>query len=244
MNIPRVIAHRGSPRTAPENTLASFRRAATDGAQWIEFDAALTIDNRVVIFHDATLDRTSDGVGLVAETPFDAISALDAGGWFSPEYEGEPIPTLEETLETLSTLGLGFNMELKVDQGREVDLATNALPIAKDCWPKNAPTPLISSFSLQAIAAAKETLEEWPRGLIFDHRPTDWADLGEAMKLTTLNGNHQHFTLDSVSEMRNAGYTVLGYTVNEPARATELFSWGVNAIFTDVPEVMVKAFPT
>ena len=241
MQIPRIIAHRGSPRTAPENTLASFRQAAAEGAQWVEFDAALTIDERVIIFHDDTLERTSDGAGLVAETPFDAINALDAGSWFAPEFQGEPVPTLEETLETLASLGLGFNIELKVDPGREVILATSALPIAKDCWPKNSPVPLISSFSLQAIAAAKEVVGEWPRGMIFDRRPKDWTDLGKAMELTTFNGNHRHFTQKSVSEMRDEGYAVLGYTVNEPARAAELFSWGVDAIFTDVPKIMMEA---
>jgi glycerophosphoryl diester phosphodiesterase len=132
-------------------------------------------------------------------------------------------------------------MELKVDPGREVSLATSALPIAKACWPQNSPAPLISSFSLQAVAAAKEIADEWPRGLIFDRRPTDWADLGETMKLATFNGNHLHFTQETVSEMRSVGYAVLGYTVNEPERAAELFSWGVDAIFTDVPEIMLKA---
>jgi glycerophosphoryl diester phosphodiesterase len=244
VDIPRIIAHRGSPRAAPENTLASFRRAAEDGARWVEFDAALTIDNRVIIFHDDALERTSDGIGLVAETPFDAISALDAGGWFGPEFRGEPVPTLEETLETLSSLALGFNMELKVDRGREVDLAACALPIARDCWPKDAPIPLISSFSLQAIAAAKELFSAWPRGLIFDQRPADWAELGKTVELATFNGNHQHFTKPIVSEMRDEGYAVLSYTVNDPERAAELFSWGVDAVFTDAPKDMLKAFPS
>lgn len=244
MDIPRIIAHRGSPRAAPENTLASFRRASADGARWVEFDAALTVDNRVIVFHDDSLERTSDGIGLVAEAPFDTVSALDAGGWFAPEYRGEPIPTLEETLELLASLGLGFNMELKIDPGREVNLATCALPIARDCWPMDTPVPLISSFSLQAVAAAKELLNTWPRGLIFDQRPADWADLGKAMELATFHGNHQHLTQSIVAEMRDEGYAVLSYTVNDPTRATELFSWGVDAVFTDVPKDMLKAFPS
>ncbi len=241
MQIPRIIAHRGSPRAAPENTLASFRRAAADGAKWVEFDAALTIDNRVVIFHDDTLERTTDGAGLVCEAPFDTLSALDAGGWFAPEFRGEPIPTLEETLETLTDLGLGFNMELKVDPGREVDLATHALPIAEACWSDESPLPLISSFSRQAVAASKELIPKWPRGLIFNHRPDDWAEIAKTLEVTTLNGNHKHLTSEIVAEMRKAGYAVLAYTVNEPARARELFGWGVDAIFTDIPGDMLKA---
>ncbi len=207
----------------------------------MEFDAALTVDNRVIIFHDDTLERTSDGAGLVCEAPFDTLSALDAGGWFAPEFRGEPIPTLEETLETLTDLNLGFNMELKVDPGREVDLATCALPIADACWPTNAPVPLISSFSLQAVAAAKELLPKWPRGLIFNHRPDNWEEIAKTLELTTFNGNHLHLTSDSIAEMRGAGYAVLAYTVNDPARAAELFAWGVEAVFTDIPGEMLKA---
>ncbi len=241
MKLPRIIAHRGSPRAAPENTLASFRRAAADGAKWVEFDAALTLDGRVIVFHDDTLERTSDGAGIIAKTPFDALGTLDAGGWFAPEFCGEPIPTLEETLEALASLGLGFNMELKVDLGREVELAACALPIADACWPANAPVPLISSFSRQAVAAAKESAPDWPRGLIFDRRPDDWPEVGQILELATLNGNYQHLTRECVAEMDDSGYAVLAYTVNDPARADELFSWGVKAVFTDVPGDMLRA---
>jgi len=241
VNIPRVIAHRGSPRKAPENTLASFRMAAADGATWVEFDAALTFDSRVVIFHDDSLERTTDGEGLLSQTPFDALGALDAGGWFAPQFRGEPIPTLEEALETLAGLGLGFNMELKVDPGREVDLAALALPIVAACWPKSVPVPLVSSFSRQAIAAAKEAQPDWPRGLIFDDRPEDWLEVAQALELATLNANHQHLTKESVAAMRGAGFAVLAYTVNDADRADELFSWGVQSVFTDIPDILLKS---
>ena len=244
MNIPRIIAHRGSPRAAPENTLSSFRQAALEGAQWVEFDAALTIDDRVIVFHDDTVERTTDGVGRVAELPLDAIGALDAGSWFDEVYKNEPVPTLEETLETLTSLSLGFNMELKVDPGREVNLAATALPIVMDCWPESAPAPLISSFSLQAVATSKEIFPGWPRGMVFDQRPMDWAELGETMNLTSFNANHEYLTQEIVTEMRDAGYAVLGYTVNDPDRARELFSWGVDSIFTDVPGILLRALPT
>ena len=238
--LPRIIAHRGSPRTAPENTLASFRQAAAEGAKWVEFDAALTADHRVVVFHDDGLDRTSDGVGLLAETSFDALMALDAGGWYGPAFRGETIPTLEETLELFAALGLGFNMELKADQGREVELASIALPIALDCWSKVHPTPLISSFSRKAVAAAKEVAPQWPRGLLFDRLPEDWTDVGKTLELASLNGNHMHLSREQVMEVRGAGYALAAYTVNEPARAEMLFSWGVDALFTDIPGDMLK----
>lgn len=227
---------------APENTLASFRRAAADGATWVEFDAALTADSRVVIFHDDDLDRTSDGSGPLAGTLFETVTALDAGSWFGPAFKGEMVPTLEEALDAFASLGLGFNMELKTDPGREAALALGALPIALEGWPADGPTPLISSFSRLAVAAAKDVAPQWPRGLIFDRLPEDWADLGKTLGLTTLNANHKNLTREQVMEVRGAGYAVMAYTVNETARAETLFSWGVDAIFTDVPGEMLRVF--
>ncbi len=242
VTFPRIIAHRGSPRAAPENTLASFRQAATEGAKWVEFDAALTADNRVVIFHDDDLDRTSDGSGPLAETLFETTQALDAGGWFAPAFRGEMIPTLEEALELFVALGLSFNMELKTDPGREVALAEIALPIAAACWPADLPPPVISSFSRQAVAAAKEILPAWPRAMLFDHLPEDWDELGKSLGAMSLNANQKHLTREQVMEVRGAGYAVMAYTVNEAARAETLFGWGVDAIFTDIPGEMLKIF--
>jgi len=239
---PRIIGHRGSPRSAPENTLASFRRAAQDGARWVEFDAALTLDGRVVIFHDDELDRTSDGSGLLADATFEQLAALDAGGWFAPEFKGEMIPTLEEALELFANFNLGFNMELKTDKGREVDLAAAALPIVLDSWPSSLPTPLISSFSRQALAAAKDIAPQWPRGFLFDRLPEDWREAAKLLGAATLNANHKHLTRDQVLEIRGLGYGVMAYTVNEPARAETLFAWGVEAVFTDIPGEMIAAF--
>lgn len=240
--IPRIIAHRGSPRKAPENTLASFRQAAADGAKWVEFDASLTADRRAVIFHDDDLDRTSDGTGPLAQADFAAIAALDAGGWFGPAFKGEMIPTLEEALDLFASLGLGFNIELKTDPGREVELAKIALPIVADCWPADAPAPLVSSFSREAVAAATEIAPQWPRAFLFDHLPEDWRAVSKSLGLATLNANQKHLTRAQAMDVRGDGYGLLAYTVNDPARAEELFGWGVDAIFTDIPAEMIKHF--
>ncbi len=237
-----MIGHRGSPRTAPENTLASFRQAARDGATWVEFDVSLTSDGRAVIFHDDDLDRTSDGAGPLAATPFDALRNLDAGSWFSPAFAGEPVPTLEEALELFSELGLSFNMEIKPDRGREVETAEAALVIARDCWPSDAPAPLISSFSRASVATAKEVQPGWPRDLLFDRVTDDWKEVGAQLGVISFGANHQHLTAEAVGAMHEAGYGVMAYTVNDTERARTLKSWGVDGIFTDIPAAMLKAF--
>ena len=208
----------------------------------MEFDAALTADSRVVVFHDDDLERTSDGVGLLAEATFEQVAALDAGGWFAQTFKGELVPTLEEALDMFAGLDLGFNMELKTDRGREVELAATALPIALDCWPATHPAPLISSFSRAALAAAKDLAPHWPRGFLCDHLPADWRDVARTLDVATFNANQMHLTREQVMEVRGAGYGVMAYTVNDPARAAALFGWGVDAIFTDIPGEMLATF--
>ncbi len=242
VTIPNIIAHRGSPREAPENTLASFRKAKAAGATWVEFDVALTKDSRPVIFHDDSLERTSDGQGLLCEMDFEGVKHLDAGSWFARNFAGEHIPTLEETLELLAELELGFNMELKTDPGREAELAKVALPIAIDMWPKHLATPLISSFSRIAIAATRELATAWPLDVIYDRIPAEWSEDAQKLGLAAIGANHKHLTREQVMDIRGSGLKLSAYTVNETERAATLFQWGVDAIFTDVPGEMVRQF--
>ncbi|TAK98179.1 MAG: glycerophosphodiester phosphodiesterase [Rhodospirillaceae bacterium] len=244
MHLPRIIAHRGASAVAPENTLAAFRAAAAAGAQWVEFDVALTSDGRPVVFHDDRLDRTSDGTGLLAETSFETLKHLDAGSWFAPTFAGEMIPTLEEVLETLETLALGFNMEIKPDLGREVATAHTALTITAADWPEASAPPLISSFSRIAVAVARDEQPQWPRSLLFDRRPLDWREIGQELKLTGFGANQQHLDRDQVAELKDAGFRLTAYTVNTVERAQILFAWGVDAVFTDTPGTMVPACAT
>ncbi len=238
-----IIAHRGSSGTAPENTLAAFRAAAAAGATWVEFDATLTSDARPVVFHDDELDRTTDGQGLLAETTFEVLTHLDAGSWFGAAFAGEMVPTLEEVLETLGTLGLAFNMEIKPDRGREVETAEIALATVADNWHGSLPTPLISSFSRICVGVAKDLAPTLPRSFLFDRRPDDWAALGRTLELFGFGANQAHLDAAQVAEMKAAGYRVSAYTVNAPERASLLFSWGVDSIFTDYPALMLKHFP-
>ena len=243
LQIPRIIAHRGSPKAAPENTLASFRQAAREGATWVEFDVALTADGRAVVFHDDALDRTTDGAGLLNDIPFDTLRDLDAGSWYSREFTGELVPTLEEALDLFVELDLGFNMEIKPAAGREVETAATALTIARDIWRPDAAMPMISSFSRISVAAAKEIQPGWPRGILFDRVAEDWRDVAAKLDTLSIGANHKYLTRDLVAAVQADGRKMTAYTVNDTARAAELFSWGVDAVFTDLPGVLLKNFP-
>jgi glycerophosphoryl diester phosphodiesterase len=115
MKKPLIFAHRGVSSQCPENTLAAFRRAIEIGAEGIELDVHRTKDGQLVVCHDESVDRTTDGKGVIQEMTVQDLSRLDAGGWFGPAYKGERIPLLEEVLELLEPTPLGLNIELKTD---------------------------------------------------------------------------------------------------------------------------------
>jgi glycerophosphoryl diester phosphodiesterase len=178
----------------------------------------------------------------LAETDFETVKHLDAGGWFGRAFAGEPVPTLEEAIDLFVELGLCINMELKTDAGREARLAEIALPIVKDMWPRDRPPPLISSFSRAAVAMARARAPDWPMDVIYDRVPEDWAEAAKQLGLAAMGANQKHLTRQQVMEIRGAGYALTSYTVNEIDRAATLFQWGVDAIFTDIPGEMVRRF--
>lgn len=237
--LPKVIAHRGASAAAPENTLAAFRRARDEGATWIECDVKLTADGRPVVFHDDTLDRTTDGQGPMADAPLSMVGALDAGGWFSPDFLGEPVPTLEETLDLLADLGMGANLEIKPCPGRERETAEATVAVLRAYG--GAVPVLLSSFSEPALAAAREAAPDVPRGLLVEALPEDWQARARALECVALHVDAAPLTADQVAAMRDAGYKVVVWTVNGESEARRLSDWGVDALITDAPQRIAGA---
>ena len=236
--LPRVVGHRGAPRLAPENTLASFRAAAATGIKAVEFDVALTFAGRPVVLHDASLERTTDGTGLLAENTLEAISGLDAGAWFDPSFAGEVVPTLEETIDLLTALNLTADIELKPDPGREDETAEVVLAVAQDCWPDDKTPPVVTSFSRVALAAAKKSAPGWPRGLCFELLPEDWTDACDNLDVAMVCPNADRLTADQCASLVAAGYEIMAWTVNEEDKANTLIQWGVGSLCTDVPQTL------
>lgn len=239
--IPKVIGHRGAKAYAPENTLASFHAAADLGIEWVETDVKLTKDGVPIIFHDDELSRCTNGSGLVAETDFKTIQELDAGSWFGESFMDEKIPTLEEALNVIIDRGLGLNLEIKPCPGREVETAEIALDIATRIWPDDAPPPLISSFSHVSLETAMDMMEEWPRGVLFDEYSDQWREIAEHFAAHTINIDGNTVTREQVEEYLDFKKPLIAYTINDPRKARELFSWGISGVFSDNPDVIRDA---
>jgi glycerophosphoryl diester phosphodiesterase len=239
--LPRVIGHRGACAYAPENTLASIRKAAALGTRWVEFDVRLTRDDDLVLMHDDTLARTTNGRGKVRDHTCAELRALDAGAWMGGAFAGERIPSLAESIALLAELGLGANIEIKTASSEAHDTAVALNRILNAHWPAAKPPPLVSSFRIAALKTMQRIAPRWPRGLLLRRLEGDWRGLVGRLGAATLNLDHRPLDRAAVALARSAAVPVLCYTVNDPARARELFAWGVDAVFTDRPDALLAA---
>lgn len=234
--LPRVIGHRGAAGHAPENTLASLRRAAELGARWVEFDVALTREGEPVLLHDETVDRTTSGKGKLAAMSLGELQQLDAGAWHSEAMAGERVPTLMEAIALLQSLGLGANIEIKPTPGREAETGAVVAKRVAAAWPSSLPPPLFSSFNSEALAAARDAAPAIARGYLSSRLSRGWQKEAAALGCVSIHCNHRPLDRKTASEVRQAGYLLLAYTVNDAARGRQLFEWGVEAVFTDYPD--------
>ncbi|HEX9038411.1 MAG TPA: glycerophosphodiester phosphodiesterase family protein [Ktedonobacterales bacterium] len=242
--IPACYAHRGARGHAPENTLLSFDLAFDLGADGIECDAQLSSDGQVVIIHDSTVNRTTNGRGPVGAQSFEALRTLDAG-W--PARAPQRIPSLQETLSLVWRRGGLLNLELKADSdGEAVALAERVAPIL-DALPVDDPVRsglLLSSFNFAALTRAQE-LMPWARfGALFGGRTWTRASMIEAARRLRAHAIHPHpriLSEDAIKAAHDAGLQVNVWTANRISTIRQLISWEVDAIFSDYPERVVIA---
>lgn len=240
--LPRLMGHRGVAGHAPENTLAGLRRTAALGLDWVEFDVMLTGDGVPVLFHDDTFQRTAGVAGEMASTPLARVAQLDVGSKFSAEFAGERVPTLEMALALLVELGLRPNVEIKPTPGRDVETAVATVEVLARCWPADQPPPLICAFSRMSLAAAAALQPDWPRAFVALKAPDDWAMILRALDCRAFHLWHKRLTRALAAEVKQAGYQLAAFTVDEPARAAKLSALGVDCLISDLPDKVADAF--
>lgn len=238
--LPKVIGHRGAAASAPENTIESIRRAAALGARWVEFDAKLTRDGVVILMHDDTLDRTTTGHGPVKATPWSEIRRLDAGAWFGPDWRGTKVPKLADVLAELVRLEVGANIEIKPCPGREVETAAAVVEVVQAVWPKGREWPLLSSFALESLGAARDLAPDLPRGLLIWDDPEQWRVEAGRLGCATVHFSSRHLPGD-LGTVRRAGLGLAVYTVNDRLEARRLLDAGADCIITDRPDAILAA---
>jgi glycerophosphoryl diester phosphodiesterase len=211
--------------------------AQRSGANWVEFDVQATRDHRPVLLHDARVDRTTNGRGLVAGLAAAEIAKLDAGGWFAPEFRGERVPTLDDALALLDELNIGAMIEVKAAQDdgpRTMGVALAALRARALRIPV-----LLSSFDEAALALARDERPDVARALIVKDVTPDWRARMQRLGAAALHAAERDLAPATIASVV-AAYPLRVYTVNAPARAKILFGAGVAAVFTDCPDVLIS----
>ncbi len=232
---PLIVAHRGASAMAPENTLAAFRLAADLGADAVELDVQRTADGHLIVIHDATIDRTTDGRGAVAALPFAALRAVDAGSWFSPRFAGERLPTLQEAI---TAIGDDTRLLIEIKQGPRFD-ETIEMAVAAVIRDAGATARCeISSFDHFSMRRMKTQFPEVACGILYEAR---LIDPYEAARVAGADALHPYWALISpefIAEAHGRGYAVVTWTVDEEDPMARLAAAGVDAIVTNVPDIL------
>lgn len=242
-NFPRpiILAHRGDKVHTPENTLPSFSQAIQKGADGVELDAKLTSDGHVIVIHDSTVDRTTNGSGKVSEFSLEEIRNLDAGAWFNEKFAGTKTPLLEEVFETVGKDKL-INIELTNYSTPRDGLANAVCGLIKKH--NNQRQIIFSSFFASNLKIAAQMIPEVPRGLL---AMPGWIGLWTrsfGFMFGDYQALHPHISSTSREQMQRAhrlNRRVHVWTANTPEEILRLRDWGADGIFTDDPATAVRA---
>lgn len=233
-----VIAHRGASAYAPENTMSAFRLAEQMGAACIECDVMLSSDGVPFIIHDTSLKRTTKTRGEVGLTTAEQLSSLEAGRWFRRKYKGEPIPTLKGLLDWLVPSGLSLNLEIKPYPGRHPETVQAVLAILLPHLNALENRLIISSFEYDVLEMCHQLMPELPIGYLMDSWEENCLMRARAVGAMAIHMNRKLATRPRVDMIKQAGFLVLCYTVNRVRTARKLIALGVDAVFSDYPDLL------
>lgn len=235
---PIIIAHRGASGYEPENTLRSFKRALEMGSFMIELDVFLCKPEKmenspIIVIHDETIDRTTNGHGQVNEIPWEILKKYDAG-------KGEHIPLLSEVFDLVDKIKGHKNIVIDIEL-KDPNAVKPVADLINDYIKNNKWSPhnfIVSSFDHHAIKKFHEYLPEVKTGAIFFKSKNDLVKETEQIKATYIILDYESITQTLITKAHSQGLFVLVYTVNNSSIARELAKWQVDGIITDYPDIL------
>lgn len=236
---PMIIAHRGGSREAPENTLAAFRNAIRVGAKFVELDVQLSSDGEMVVIHDDTVDRTTNGSGPVGALTFEELRRLDAGSHFGPQFKGEKIPTLREVLDLCVESKVGVVIEIKSPH-LYPGLVEKTAALLDEMWKRDAENLWCISFDHDAIRQMRAFDKAVPLGYLYE-----WDEPQFVYPDDTVQAYCPYYRTaltypDQVARAHELGKLVFVYTVDDGEDIRQLTEAGVDGMVTDRPEALLK----
>jgi glycerophosphoryl diester phosphodiesterase len=227
------IGHRGAGGTHPENTMVSFRRAVELGCDGVEFDIHRTLDGHLVVIHDAFLNRTTTGQGLIRDLTLDQIRSFDAGCFKGEQFTGEKVPTLQELI-TGTPASLKLFCELKAGSIHYPGIEAELLAIVSEMGARERFQ--VSSFDHVALKLIHELDPAMPLGVLFSENLLDPVAMARAIGANALHPAWEWVTPDMVEKAHSAGLEVNCWTVNIPMAASMMKGCGVDGIMSDFPD--------
>ena len=230
-----VIGHRGASALAPENTLAAFRAAAALPTDGVEFDVQRTADGHLIVFHDDTIERTTNGTGVTGQYTLAELQALDAGSWFDPAFAGEQIPTLADTLDLLAQTELLLFIELKspaLYPGIEGEIIAMIRQFGL------ADRVQLRSFEHDSLHRCYAIDPEIPISELWPHKLPD----DDEMFFPTLNAYYPLATPDQIAYVHARGQKITVWTVDDLDMAQQLKDAGIDGITSNAPDRILTLF--
>lgn len=234
LNVPDISAHRGSSLMAPENTMAAFTQAVYDMADYVELDVHLTADGVVVVMHDSSLKRTTGFNQNIWQTSYDKIQQLDAGSWFSEEYAGEKVPTLEQVIDEVGQ-SVKLNIEIKYNK-REQGLAKAVVDIIKRKGIEDRCIVTSSDYSM--LTEVKKLDSEISTGYVLS---AAYGAFYSISYVDVISINYTFVNKALVDAIHKSGKEIYVWTVNSPSIVKSLANMGVDNIITDDPVMAREA---
>ena len=226
-----IIAHRGASHAAPENTLAAIGKAMEFGSDYAELDVCQTKDGEIVLMHDETLERTTNGTGEIWNITLKELKQLDAGSWFGEEFKGEPIPSLLEVIQSVRGK-MKLNIEVKVFRN-EPEIARKIVDIIRsEAFEKEC---IVTSFDRKTVENVKHIAPDIKTGFIFDEEYP--PDIFEG-SWDALSCNFEIVNKEFVLKARNSQKIIYVWTVNEKEEMRRMIDLKVDGIITNFPDLL------
>lgn len=238
---PFGFSHRLGGALAPENTLTGLLLAHRLGVRAVECDVQLSADGVAVIAHDETLERTTNGQGVLTQHTAADLARLDAGCRHHPAFAGESLPTLQALATLARQLDMMVNLELK-PFGAAQEMGAEVARQIRQHWQGATQLPLVSSFSAEALAGVREATPELPLALLVDDISQEAIGQAQALHCCALHVDYRVLTPEWVVHVHASGLAVMAWTVNQQDDMQRLRHWGVDMICTDRPDRLDPAW--
>ncbi|WP_167578575.1 glycerophosphodiester phosphodiesterase [Jeotgalibacillus proteolyticus] len=234
----QIFAHRGASGIHPENTMKAFKEAYKAGCDGIELDVQRTKDGVLVVIHDETVNRTTNGKGMVGKLTYKEIRSLNAGYNKRKWFTHDKVPTLDEVFEWLKGNNLLCNVELKTDKVKYPGLEEDVLQ--KIAQYSLSDRMILSSFNLQTLMRLHELGTSIPKAAIYSKKGVNPSLLAQTTNASAIHANHRVMTPALMESCQRMNIQVRLYTLNQPAKLKEWMEAGLAGVITDYPDRAFK----